>query len=62
MRTPCNNNNVYLSCAHQRPATDSSPHPNKSIYLSIYIFVGEQGGEWRKQVGSMNEVTSQRLL
>ena len=25
-------------------------------------FVGEPGGEWGKQVGSMNEVTSQRLL
>ena len=60
MRTPYNNNNVHLSCAHQRPATDSSPHPNKSISLSIYIFVGEWGWEWGKQVGSMNEESQVR--
>ena len=34
------------------------------IIIIIIIYVGERGGEWGKQVGSMNEelLTSQRLL
>ena len=49
MRTPYNNNNVHLSCAHQHPATDSSPHPNKvclfipsnMIYIYIYMKIDD---------------------
>ena len=32
------------------------------VQLTQIMFIGEQCGEWGKQVGSMNEVTNQRLL